>query len=260
MRALALGVLVWAVVVLLPETFFAPLRAVLAPVAAPFQGFFSWAAFETGDALHLFSSISDLKRDNEQLERERSSLLHEVAGLKEAREENRLLREALKLPAVNLPDMLSAEVISRDMNGGSVGFAVNRGTTDGVHSGQPVVVSGNLVGRVAEAYLTSAQVRLLSHPESTVAARVAGASVQGIVRGDHSLGLVFDMALSGVKLEPGAALVTSGLGDSLPKELLIGHIDEVRPSLDRLFQQATITIPIAFDDIRFVFILLTPTL
>jgi rod shape-determining protein MreC len=257
-RALVLGVLVWMIVVLLPEAFFAPFRAVLAPVAAPLQGFISWAAFETGDVFHFFSSISDLKQENERLERERSSLLREVAGLQESREENRLLREALRLPALISPAALSAEVISRDMSAATAGFTVNRGTTDGVELGFPVVVGENLVGRISATYLTSAEVRLLSHPESTVAARVAGSSVQGVIRGDHSLGLVFDMALSGVKLETGAILVTSGIGDGLPKELMIGRIHEVRPSLDRLFQQATLTIPTAFEDIRFVSILLAP--
>jgi rod shape-determining protein MreC len=130
---------------------------------------------------------------------------------------------------------------------------------DDVRVGMPVVAfGGQLVGRVISVYLTTSVVHLLSHPESTVAARIAGTSVQGVIRGDHSLGLIFDMALSGEKLEPGARLMTSGLGDDLPKELFIGTIGDVRPSADRLFQQAVIITPTDQGDIRFVSILLTP--
>lgn len=260
-RALIAGVLVWAVVAFLPPSFFNPFRAVLAPLVAPFQGFISWVAFETGDVLRIFSSISELKQENDRLTRENQRLAQETALLPEAKEENRLLREALELPKTVDRETLSAEVISRDANGISFSFTLNRGSLDGVRPGLPVVVGGGqLIGRIKTVHLTSSEVYLLSHPESTVAARVAGTSIQGVIRGDHGLGLIFDMALSGEKLDPGAQLVTSGLGDDLPKDLLIGEIGQVRPSADRLFQQAVVVTAAAQDDIRFASILIEPKL
>ena len=174
----------------------------------------------------------------------------------ELEEENRLLREQLQLPLEKSFEALSAEVISRDMNGISMSLTLNRGSSDDIAVGMPVVVgAGNIIGRISAVHLTSSEVRLLSHAESTVAARIAGSSVQGVIRGDHGLGLVFDLALSEEALEPGVPLVTSGLGDSLPKGLSIGKIREVRQSSDRLFQQATITVPMAFSDVRYASIL-----
>ncbi len=258
-RALVTGILVWGVITFVPNAFFSPLRSILAPIAAPFQGFFSWVAFETSDTLQFFTSIGDLKRENNQLARENQRLIQDTALLAEAREENRLLRETLALPKTLSPTALSAEVISRETEGAALSLTLNRGSTDDVRIGMPVVVfGGQLVGRVVAVQLTTSVVHLLSHPESTVAARIAGTSVQGVIRGDHGLGLIFDMALSGEKLEPGARLVTSGLGDDLPKELLIGTIGDVRPSADRLFQQAVIVTPVSQQDIRFVSIIIAP--
>ncbi|MFZ1626348.1 MAG: rod shape-determining protein MreC [Candidatus Moraniibacteriota bacterium] len=258
-RALFAGILVWSIVTFVPNTFFSPLRSALAPIVAPFQGFISWMAFETGGMFHFLSSISELKQNNDHLSRENQQFIQDAALLAEAREENRLLREMLELPKTISVKALSAEVISRDMEGVSSSLTINRGSMDDVRVGMPVVVgSGQLVGRIFDVHLTSANVHLLSHPESTIAGQIAGTSVQGVIRGDHGLGLIFDMALSSEKLEPGARIVTSGLGDKLLKELYIGEIGTVRPSADRLFQQAVVVTPIAQNDIRFVSILLTP--
>ncbi len=258
-RAALVGGLVWIVVLVAPAGFFAPFRSALAPIVAPFQGFVSWLAFETGDAARFLSSISELKQENERLVRENQRLVREAALLAEKEEENRILRETLALPKSIEATRLSAEVISRDTREAAFSLTLNRGSTYGVRKGLPVVVGdGQIVGRIATANLTSSTVYLLSHPESTVAARIAGTSVQGVIRGDHGLGLVFDMALSGERLEPGSRLVTSGLGDGLPKDLYIGEIGQVRPSADRLFQQATVLTGSAESDIRFVSIIVTP--
>lgn len=260
-RALVALALVWGIITFVPDGFFSPLRAILAPIASPFQGFFSWIAFETGDTSRFFSSISDLKGENDRLARENRQLIQETALLAEIREENRLLREALDLPKTSPATSLSAEVISRQSEGASVSLTINRGSMDDVQPGMPVVAfGGQLVGRVVATYLTTSEVHLLSHPKSTVAARIAGTAIQGVIRGDHGLGLIFDMALSGERLETGARLVTSGLGDQLPKELFIGTIGDVRPSADRLFQQAVIVTPTSQNEIRFVSVLIAPEL
>ncbi|MFZ1655065.1 MAG: rod shape-determining protein MreC [Candidatus Moraniibacteriota bacterium] len=258
-RALITAALVLAFVSFVPDPFLVPFRAVLAPVVAPFQGFFSWVAFETGDFFKIFSSVGNLKQQNEHLIRENQQLAHEASRLPEILEENRLLREALQLPAVETGEMLSAEVISRGMPGEDFSLTLNRGSADGVRSGLPVIVgTGQLIGRIAQVRLTTATVLLLSQADSVVAARIAGTSIQGVIRGDHGLGLIFDLALSGEKLEPGARLVTTGLGDNLPKDLSIGEIGEVRLSADRLFQQAVVVTRAAPQDIRFVTIIIGP--
>lgn len=259
-RAVIAVGLLWAVMALLPAGIVLALKNILAPIAAPFQGIIAWSAFEIRDVSTFLSSIGDLKRENERLEDERLILVQKSARLRELEEENKLLREALKLPVDTALDVIAAEVISRDMNGVSMSLTLSRGSLDEIKVGMPVVIGqGNLIGRVSVVHLSSAEVRLLSHAESAVAARIAGSSVQGVIRGNHGLGLVFDMALSGEALEIGSTLVTSGLGDTLPKGLVIGEIREVRPSADRLFQQASVAVPVLFSDIRYVSILKNPS-
>lgn len=256
-RALIVGMVVWGVMAWIPPRVLVPFQLVLAPIVAPFQGGLSWVAFEVRDTVHFFSSISELKSENETLRLENQQLKQAVAVMPEIREENRLLREVVSLPERLRGKPIFAEVISRETRSEAASFTVNRGSTDGVQVGYPVVVGGGqLVGRVAAVQLTSARVHLLSHPDSTIAARIAGTSVQGVIRGDHGLGLIFDMALSGEQLELGAHLVTSGLGDTLPMDVYIGDIGAVRPSTDMLFQQAVVVTNSVESDIRFVAIII----
>ncbi|TXH01069.1 MAG: hypothetical protein E6P95_02590, partial [Candidatus Moraniibacteriota bacterium] len=75
---------------------------------------------------------------------------------------------------------------------------------------------------------------------------------QMIVRGDHGVGLLLDLARPTDTLTPGTVIMTSGLNDSLPAGLFIGTVQSVRPSADQLFQQATLVPPVRADTLHFV--------
>jgi rod shape-determining protein MreC len=255
-RALIALAIVIFVMNIVPAPVFRPVQYALAFVAEPFQNFVSWMAFEFRDAFTLIASVSDLKGENESMHRRILGLEAELAELKETRAENVALRQELGLPVVPGRKPVAAEVIARDTHGVFARLRINRGDLDGIHTGLPVVTAGNVfIGRVAEVFPSSAEIELLSSPESTAPAVVAGTSVQGVVRGDHGLGLIFDMALSDEALREGDPVLTSALGDTIPRGLLIGHIRGVRPSLDRLFQQANIVAPVTYGRLRFVTVL-----
>lgn len=256
-KALLLFLVLLAAVSFLPPAFLRPLQGMVAFVSEPFQGFFSWVAYEFRGTAHFITSVGELKRDNETLRRDKVQLEREVASLKEKGFENEALRRELKLPALPSVKSISGEVIGRDTNGLSLSLRINRGRLDGVESGMPVIVEGSvLIGRITHVHPSSAEVQLLSHPESTISGSIAGTSVQGVVRGDHGLGVMFDMASSDANLQNGDAVLSSGIGDGLPKGFLIGHLQDARLTVDRLFQQATLVAPVNATEVRFVNVLM----
>lgn len=172
-------------------------------------------------------------------------------------EENTALRQELNLPQQSQQKLVAAEVIGRDQNGSSVFLRINRGQQQGVKMGMPVVVQGNiLVGRIETAGPFSSEVRLLSHPESLIAARVEGAKTEAVVKGDHGTGLLLDLARPNEKIETGATVMTAGMSDGLPGGLLIGTVETVQLSGDQLFQQAVIIPPVRADLLRFLSIII----
>ncbi len=255
-RALIVFALLSAVFFLRPHFLMKPLGAVATTVSWPIEQFFSAVAFRFKDVGSFLFSVGNLKSENERLVRENLGLLSENARFGDVEKENHELRQELELlPRQNF-QLRAAEVIGRDVSGLGNWIEVNVGSLDGLSSGMAVIVEkGVLVGRVTEVFPKSARVMLLSNPESLISGVTLVGGAQGIVKGEHGLGMLFDMVLQDDVLKTSDTLVTSGLGGELPKGLLIGTLQDTRLSSDHLFQQASVASPLHFDALRYVFII-----
>jgi rod shape-determining protein MreC len=239
-----------------PRFILEPVRVVIATVAWPVQGILSTLAFELQDTVRFFTSIGDLKRENAHLVKENIRLTAENVRWQSVSQENDELRQELGLLPRDTYRLEAAEVIGRDAAGLGSWLTVDRGSSQGIAVGMPVIVYGGvLVGRVTEVFSNSARVMLLTHPESAVSGITVEGGAQGIVKGEYGLGLLFDMVLQDATLQPAHRVVTSGLGGELPKNLFIGTLQEARPSPDRLYKQIPIVSLISFDSLRYVFII-----
>jgi rod shape-determining protein MreC len=78
---------------------------------------------------------------------------------------------------------------------------------------------------------------------------------KGVVRGEYGLGTVLDMVSQTDILNVGDTVVTSGLGGDLPKGLLVGNIQEIRTTPDKLFQQADLMSRVKYSDLDVIFII-----
>ena len=255
-RALIIAGVLAVLLFFQPRFLMEPLRTVLATFGWPFENLFSLIAFETKDKFSFFSSIGDLKGENERLEKERLDLLARNARFSEVAKENETLRQEIGLLPRNDYRLKAVEVIGRDVSGLGNFLTIDHGALDGIVQDMPAIVgAGVLVGRVSEVFPKSARVMLLSNPESLINGSSLETSAKGIVKGEHGLGLLFDMVLQTDILKPGDTVVTSGLGGDMPSGLLIGTLQEPRLTEDRLFQRASIVSPAKFDSLRFLFIL-----
>ncbi len=250
LAAMVLSVGLW---IMAPATFWQPAQKILVTFTAPFQNVFSWLAFELREKGQFIGSIGGLKEENARLHQEILTLKGHQSKVKALERENVELRQAIGLEPHPGTVLLASEVIARGEGGLATTLRINRGTNKGVQVGMPVVAAGNiLIGRIVSVATFTAEVRLLSHHESLVAAMATEIPGHMIVRGDHGVGLLLDLARPTDTLTPGTAIMTSGLSDGLPAGLLIGTIQTVRPSADQLFQQATIVPPVRADSLRFV--------
>lgn len=255
-RALIVFGVLWIAVVFGPAWFVAPVRTALMTVTLPLQKIFSVTAFEIADTFHFFTSIGELKSENENLEKERLRLMALNAKFSLVDKENDELRRELGLVPRNKFSLKPAEVTGRDVSGLGNWLSINEGSRSGVRKGMPVIVdAGILIGRVTEVFPESARVMLLSNPESLTNGVALDTDARGIVKGEYGLGLLFGMVLQADTLQAGDTVVTSGLGGDMPKGLLIGTLQETRFSDDRLFQQASLSSPVRFDRLRYVFVI-----
>lgn len=255
-RAFILFLFVWIGFRFGPVSIVNPFQDFIMMITSPFQRGFSSVAFEIQDISQFLSSIGELKRENERLEKERLQLLVENARYADVVKDNDELRKEIGLLPRNRFSLKASTVISRDISGTGNWIVIDKGSLDGIENGMSVIVeNGIFVGKIVEVFPQSAKIMLLSNPESLMSGITLDTDAKGIIKGEYGLGLLFDMVLQTDILKAGGSVVTSGLGGDVPRGLLVGTLQEPRLSSDKLFQQSSILSPIRFDHIHYVFVI-----
>jgi len=255
-RALILFCFVWLLVEMTPGWLFAPVRTVMMTVTYPVQKIFSAVAFTFSDTYTFLVSIGELKDENVRLEKERLALLVTHAEYEDIKRENDELRRALDILPRDKFHLRSATIISRDIAGMGNWISIDQGRNAGIKEGMSVIVeNGILIGKVVEVFPASARIMLLSNGESLVSGVSLESEAKGIVKGEYGLGLTLDMVLQKDTIKVGDTIITSGLGGDIPRGLVIGTLQNVHFSSDKLFQQATIVSPVRLDALRYVFVI-----
>lgn len=244
--------LVW----LNPQKVFNPLFEFFFKLSLPFQKTFYILNQKTGNALIFWSSLSEVREENEKLIKENSVLLVEAANQKELQRENAELRKQLGLiPSQNF-ELEASFVVGQNPQKLGSWILIDKGEKAGIKSGMPVIVSqGILIGKVEEVYANMAKVILLTDSESVINVRDSETEAKGVVRGRFGLGLVLEMVSQDDTLKAGDSITTSGLGGDLPKGLLIGKIQEPKASLDQIFQGAVVIAPVKYSNLDVVFVI-----
>jgi rod shape-determining protein MreC len=233
-----------------------PLERLFFRLAWPLQKVFSDLGNWTGESLSFWKSISQVKEENKKLIKENNQLLSDLAELEEARRENRVLREQAGLREKEKFNLEGSLVIGENPQRLSSWIMIDKGENAGLKAGMPVIVAqGILVGKVDEVFRESSKVSLLTDTGSVVNVRDVETQAKGVVRGEFGLGLLMEMVSQEDDLKAGDLVVTSGLGGNFPKGLLVGRIQEIRPSLDKIFKQALISPPVKYSNLEVVFVI-----
>ena len=239
-----------------PYNIFNPVRAAFFVVFSPVQKIAFSLSFEFSEIKSFLGSIGQLKRENETLLRENRELTAKNTSLEDVKRENETLRQELSLLPRDKFDMEGAAVISQDFYGKNDWIEINKGSSDGVDKDMPVIVdSGILIGKISEVYPTTSKIILVSNTGSTINAIDSKTESKGVVRGEYGLGIIMDMVLQNDSLNQGDDIITSGVGKGFPRGLLIGKIQEIGLSGDKLFKRAIISSPVDFSHLQFVFVI-----
>ncbi len=255
-KVIAVTAVFGLLVFLNPQGLFHPVRSGLVGITYPFQKIFYFFSLKAANVKDFLASIGELKNENENLIEENQKLLAENAALRDMKRENAVLREQLQLIPRDKFDLESAEVLSQDASGSANWMLVGKGSASGIKQGMPVIVSdGVLIGKVDEVFPGSSKVIFITNPQNAITAIDNETEAKGIIKGEYGLGMVFDMVLQTDVIKTGDEVVTSGVSGDTPRGLLIGKIQEVSPSEDRLFQQAIVTPAARFSKLEVVFII-----
>ncbi|CVH79697.1 Cell shape-determining protein MreC precursor [Coriobacteriaceae bacterium CHKCI002] len=184
----------------------------------------SSGAQTAGDAL------GDLAADADTLSELRAynaELVEQYAQMEEYRQENERLRQLVDLKDTYGIEGVGARVIGNPAGAWDQTVTIDKGTDDGVSAGLTVMGTSGVVGQVVAADARTATVRLLTDPKSGAAAIVQSSRAQGVVRGSLEGLLYLEDLEADAEVSEGDVVVTSGLGGSYTRGLVIGTVVKV---------------------------------
>ena len=208
-----------------------PVIGALLDVSGVVQRGLLWATGGLNDLLeHYVTSVASYQ-ELVDLRRERAARGRLDTRLEELSIENEKLRAlAAAAAVVDGPRPLGARVIGRSGQPLARLFTIDRGRRHGLRRGDGVIAADGVVGVVLAVGYATSDVLLLTDPTSAIDIVVQRSRARGMIRGrgddDKYAAIVEDFdRLRDV--EPGDALVTSGIGSRFPVGMLVGIVVDV---------------------------------
>lgn len=233
-------------------------RKVMLAVTAPLSDAGDAIASPFAAAGNWLSGLGVSRKDIDAVRAQNDQLRARLADLEEARQENDRLRALVQFAEERKLTKLGARVIGRPTSSWEGVIVIDRGSADGVVRGMPVLALQGLVGQIEEVSPNSSRVRLITDPESGVAAMVQSSRAVGVVRGSIDRMLRMDFVDKKSVPKVGDVIITSGLGGIYPKGLVVGDVVAVDALRADLYPRITVVSRVPIDRIEEVLVLLGP--
>lgn len=235
-----------------------------------FPDFYSWLGANTRSAgaplytimapIRSNASYEELQKRNAVLEAalERSAI--DYSKLQQLQQENTELKQLTEYSIRDDVMLETGKIVGLAAVDQSNLVVINKGRIDGIEPGMPAVVEeGILFGVVSSVTRDHAFVIPIYSNAVTVSAKMQTQDgfVHGVVSGNPGLATQLELIPKDITFEIGEPIVTSGLDEQIPANLLIGYVSAVIDDPNSFFKSATIEYAVLEPKNSFVSVLLT---
>ncbi len=221
------------------------LRNAVSDVVSPIQSATRDVLAPVGDFLAGAVDYGTVSKENQRLRDQVAAMSDAAAQAAAAEQEAAAVLKEQGLKFVGSIPTRTVQVVERSSSNFASNLTVNKGTSQGIAAGEPVVAAGGLVGMIESAGTKTSTVRLLSDPSFSVGLSLPGgnigsASGQGLGR---PLGVTVDTtSLKAPAVKVGDVLYTSGLSlETFPKGIPVGKVSSVSAVPGSLEPHITLT-------------------
>lgn len=229
-------VLIWIV-----NTVFSAARSKILDIASP--------------ALSLSKKVSQkivsiglpkdrLVKENESLKENLAAIKNQLAQFDEISLENSRLKKLLGFKTARSYNSIPAQVIGRDPSNWTSVIYINKGADDGIKKYMAVSTANGLVGRVIESGSLTAKIMFLTDPDSRIGVVVQRTRHDGLLYGTLSRQCQMVYLSLNADVWPGDAVVSSGLGGSIPEGIMVGTIEDIFVDKSGLYQAAIVRLAV----------------
>ena len=225
---------------------------------APFQEIVTRSVRFTRGIWQNYFFLVSAAHENETLKKslnqfvEKDNEWHEI-GLANSR-----LRNLLNFQKAPTHRVVAAEVISKDPSGWFKTVIIDKGRSDGLQKGLPVVLPTGIAGQVIEVSSLYAKVMLIIDRNSAVDALVQRSRARGIIKGASADQCRFEFVLRKHDVQIGDTVIASGLDGVYPKGLRIGRVSDLSERSSDIFYEITVTPFVDYEKLEEVLVILHP--
>jgi len=224
-------------------------------VIAPFQDVVTnTIRFAKNVWRHYFFLVS-AARENDDLKKDLSRYIQKSNEYHEIELSNIRLRNLFDFRQSVAGQVVAAEVVGVDPSQWYRTIVINKGKSDGISKGMPVVIPEGIVGQVVDTGKHYSKVLLIIDQSSSVDALVQSNRARGIVKGISSDKCILKYVVRRHDIGVGDIIITSGFDGVFPKGLSIGCVEKISQSSSGLFHEIEITPYADFEKIEEVLIL-----
>lgn len=180
----------------------------------------------------------------------------ELNSLKEAEAENARLKSLLNYVEDTVDQEIVARVIGLNPSPQFQSIRINRGEDDGVRAGMPVVTSEGAVGQIVRAVGGSADVMLLTDPQSHIGGVIQRTRVRVTVSGTGGgRPLSLDVVRREDDARDGDVVVTAGSDGIFPRGVQLGIVRTPERPTVGMFLKATLESSVEFNRVEEVLVI-----
>jgi rod shape-determining protein MreC len=204
-------------------------RAALSTVAYPLQYLVDLPFRAQTWATETLTTRNALIRENRLLRKERLLLHARLQKLSALEHENARLRELLKSSSrLRREKVLIAELLAVDLDPYRQRIVINKGTTDGVYAGQPLLDAYGVMGQITEVSRLGASGILISDPSHALPVEINRNGLRMLAFGTgNSQVLSLRHVPANADVQVGDTVSTSGLGGRYPPDYPVARITRV---------------------------------
>lgn len=193
--------------------------------------------------------VQSLRRENEKLKAEILASKGVALRSYSLEEENKALRQQLEAPLPPQMQFLPAKTL------GIIRYlTLDKGSSDGITTGQTVVSQNVLVGKISAARSGTSEIILPTDSDSKIPVRTLRTNGRGLLTGEAGVGAFLDKVLQAEKLEINDLLVTTGEA-GYARDLMVGKISKVIKNDVEPFQKARVELLLDYGKLENVFII-----
>lgn len=203
-----------------------------------------------------FTTLTNLTRENERLQREATERARELQQSRALEAENAQLRRLLGAREKTKRPGVLAQVLYESRDRFSRKLVLDKGGSDGVRAGQPVIDDRGIVGQITRVFPLTAEMTLLTDKDQSIPVQLARNGLRGVAYGGAepgTLDLRFMPANADVK--QGDVALTSGIDAIYPAGLQVATVTKVERAQNDQFARIVMTPTAGVQSYAFLLIL-----